>query len=229
MRNQLYEQHLKAAEASGGTSAGPIYELVQRLCETHQVTGKMLDFGAGIGTLLNLLRRKKLPVLPTGADIMARPADLAPEINWLQGDLNQPLQVADESFDVVVSSEVIEHLENPRAVFRDLFRVLKPGGRLILTTPNQESIRSIMALIVTGHFMAFMDPSYPAHITALLRKDFTRICLEVGFELPEFSFTNHGGLPKAGHITWQSVSLGVLKGILFSDNMAVVTRKPIGG
>ncbi|MDH4452059.1 MAG: methyltransferase domain-containing protein [Verrucomicrobiota bacterium] len=225
MKNELYQQHLKAAEASGGTSAGPIYELVRRLCLKHRVQGSLLDFGAGTGNLLKLLLSSDLPIEATGADILGRNASLPPEIRWVEGDLNQPLPVSGGLYDVVVSSEVIEHLENPRASFRDLNRVLKPGGLLILTTPNQESFRSIMALILTGHFMAFMDPSYPAHITALLRKDFVRICQETGFEPPAFAYSDHGGLPKAGHIAWQSVSFGLLKGRWFSDNLALVTRK----
>lgn len=225
MKNELYQQHLKAAEASGGTSAGPIYELAQRLCVKYQVQGSLLDFGAGTGNLLKLLLTPNVRLKATGADILSRPDGLPPDVQWVEVDLNQPLPLENALFDTVVTSEVIEHLENPRAVFRELNRVLKSGGRLILTTPNQESFRSLMALVLTGHFMAFMDPSYPAHITALLRKDFIRICQETGFEHPEFYFTDHGGLPKAGHISWQTVTFGLLKGRWFSDNIALVTRK----
>lgn len=225
MNDNLFQQHLRAAEASGGTSAGPIYEMVLKLCRKHQVRGELLDFGAGTGNLLQLLLKSNLPIEPSGADILSRPTRLPPEITWVEGDLNLPLTVKSDLYDVVVSSEVIEHLENPRATFRDLNRVLKPGGMLIMTTPNQESFRSIMALILTGHFMAFMDPSYPAHITALLRKDFVRICQETGFERPTFEFTDHGGLPKMGNVSWQTVTFGLLKGRWFSDNIALVTRK----
>ena len=51
-------------------------------------------------------------------------------------DANQPLPFADASFDLVWSSEVIEHLADPAASLAELWRVTRPGGELVLTTPN---------------------------------------------------------------------------------------------
>jgi 2-polyprenyl-3-methyl-5-hydroxy-6-metoxy-1,4-benzoquinol methylase len=121
---------------------------------------------------------------------------------------------------------VIEHLENPRQVAREWFRILKPGGTLILSTPNNESIRSLMALLVRGHYVAFLDSCYPAHITALLRKDLVRILTEAGFSDVRFHFTDHGGLPKLPAVSWQQVSWGLLNGCRFSDNVIATARVP---
>jgi len=53
---------------------------------------------------------------------------------------------------------------------------------VILSTPNNESIRSLMALLLRGHYVAFLDCCYPAHIiTAVLRKDLVRILTDAGF------------------------------------------------
>jgi hypothetical protein len=73
--------------------------------------------------------------------------------------------------------------------------------------------------------VAFLDESYPAHLTALVRKDLERLCLEVGFEPPEFSYTDYGAVPKWTSLTWQSLSFGRLRGRLFSDNLVAVTRR----
>jgi 2-polyprenyl-3-methyl-5-hydroxy-6-metoxy-1,4-benzoquinol methylase len=54
----------------------------------------------------------------------------------LQVDANQRLPFADESFDLIWCSEVIEHLEDPAFAMTELRRVTKPGGTLVLTTPN---------------------------------------------------------------------------------------------
>ncbi len=90
---------------------------------------------------------------------------------------------------------MIEHLENPRAVFREFHRLLRPRGHLLLTTPNQENLRSLASLAFRGHFVDFLDSSYPAHITALVRRDFVRIAAETGFEPPTFSYTATGAVP----------------------------------
>ena len=51
-------------------------------------------------------------------------------------DANQELPFEDDAFDLVWSSEVIEHLDDPRFSLDELRRVTKPGGDIILTTPN---------------------------------------------------------------------------------------------
>jgi 2-polyprenyl-3-methyl-5-hydroxy-6-metoxy-1,4-benzoquinol methylase len=56
-------------------------------------------------------------------------------ISWEVGDI-QAIAHPDQSFDTVVSSETIEHVPDPRKALVELARVLKPGGRLFLTTPN---------------------------------------------------------------------------------------------
>ncbi len=126
---------------------------------------------------------------------------------------------------MVVCSETIEHLENPRQTFRSMNQLLRPGGLLVLTMPNQESIRSLIGLILGGHFVQFLGACYPAHITALVRLDLVRLCSEAGFAPPSFSYTNCGGIPKRPSFTWQRASFGLLRGRPFSDNIAMVTRK----
>jgi 2-polyprenyl-3-methyl-5-hydroxy-6-metoxy-1,4-benzoquinol methylase len=150
---------------------------------------------------------------------------IASAVGWIQADLNSPLPCPDASFDAIISTEVIEHLENPRAVFREFSRLLRPGGRLLLTTPNQESIRSLASLISRGHHVAFLDESYPAHLTALVRRDLERLCMETGFEPPAFWYTDSGAVPKWTSLTWQRVSGGLLRGRWFSDNLLAVTRR----
>lgn len=226
MSNSLQERRMKAAIASKGTSSDAIYRLALKLLiKRPPLNGNLLEYGAGTGSLITRLLRLGYSGKVTGADILPKPEFLAGNATWIQGDLNGPLDLPGESFDVIISTEVIEHLENPRATFREFYRLLKPAGTIIVTTPNQESIRSLLGLLLVGHFVSFLDSSYPAHITALVRKDFERICLECGFSPPVFYFTDSGGIPKLPHIQWQSTSFGILKGRLFSDNLALVAQK----
>lgn len=220
--NLLYQRRTEAAEASGGTSSEPILDAAIAALGSVSPGTKVLEFGAGTGNLLQRLMNANCEGILTGADILPRPTWLPPSIGWIQADLNQSTHLGDDSFDAIVTTEVIEHLENPRAVAREFARLLRPGGRIVLTTPNQESIRSFLSLLVTGHFVAFQDSCYPAHITALLRTDLRRIFTEAGFQNIHFSFTGHGGIPKLPWITWRQVSLGILRGRLFSDNLVMM-------
>lgn len=225
MERSLHDTRMAAAEASGGTSGAEIKALVLRLIRQAGLQGSVLDFGAGRGELIAQLVDLGAFSKISGADILGRPETLPASVDWYHQDLNAELAVA-EPFDVVICSEVIEHLENPRAVFRTLFRLLKPDGSLVLTTPNQESIRSYAALLLGGHFVQFLSSDYPAHITALLRLDLSRICAETGFSDCRFDYSNVGGIPKLPLLKWQRVSFGVLRGRLFSDNLGLVARKP---
>lgn len=220
--NSFLERRISVARQSGGISNGAIYDAVIAALHKGNAEGDCLDFGAGIGNLLRRISDFGFDSL-TGADLYPRPESL--NANWQTSDLNNSLPFSDESFDTVVSVETIEHLENPRAIAREWFRLLRPRGMLVLSTPNNESLRSIISLVMRGHFIAFNDSCYPAHITALTRKDISRILTEAGFSNIKFSFTHKGGLPKLPRFTWQQISLGLFRGLRFSDNVVVSARK----
>jgi 2-polyprenyl-3-methyl-5-hydroxy-6-metoxy-1,4-benzoquinol methylase len=223
MTKDLAQFRILAANLSGGTSNYDIKELVMEIIQAHKIKGRVLDFGAGKGELIKMLTSVN-EIEPHGADIMERPNDIPAHVSWRQQDLNDEFSCAPEYFDAIICSEVIEHLENPRAVFRSLFAALRPGGKLILTMPNQENIRSFLTLIFRGQFAFFQEQDYPAHITALLRTDLTRICRETGFSEPYFYYTDRGWMPKA-LTTWQKASMNLLRGRLFSDNLGMIVTK----
>lgn len=222
----ISQQRKAASEASQGISSQPIYSLFLQQITDLKLQGDLLDFGAGTGSLTKQIKDLKQFSSLTSIDLFPRPNNLDLEVDWIVADLNENTKFPGESFDVIVSAEVIEHLENPRAVIREWYRLLRPSGKLIFSTPNNESWRSLLSLLLQGHFVAFGDTSYPAHITALLRKDIERILKEVGFTTPVFKFTNSGGIPKLPHISWQSVSGNLLKGIRYSDNIIIIAQKP---
>jgi 2-polyprenyl-3-methyl-5-hydroxy-6-metoxy-1,4-benzoquinol methylase len=222
----ILQHRAKAAELSGGTSTDVVYSMIERVILESGLGGRILDYGAGVGQLTRRLLALRRFERVAAADIMRAPGDLAGAVEWIEQDLNLPLPGHDGAFDVVVSAEVIEHLENPRFMMRELFRVLRPGGTAIVTTPNNESWRSVVALLVRGHFVFFSDSCYPAHITALLRKDFTRIFQEADFPAPQFHFSGHGGIPGKPVVSWQRISFGLLRGLRFSDILLAIAKKP---
>jgi len=222
--SSLREHRIHAAEHSGGFSDISLYHFALNLCRSLDLGRDLLEFGAGKGLFVQELLNLPYPGAITCADLFPRPGALPETIRWIQTDLNEPLQLPDQSFDTIICMEVIAHLENPRFLFREFSRLLRPNGTLLLTMPNQESIRSFTALISGGHFSSFRGIAYPSFITALLRLDLERISSETGFAPPQFHYTNSGIVPKL-HLSWQTLSMGLLKGRLFSDNLAAVIRK----
>jgi SAM-dependent methyltransferase len=75
-------------------------------------------------------------------------------------DLNGRLPFDDASFDICFSVEVIEHLNNPQNIIDEVHRVLKPGGRLFLTTPNVHSIAQKIRFLFADEFYWFRDKDH---------------------------------------------------------------------
>jgi len=220
----LAESRKHASQLSGGTSGSVIKTLVRRLLDDENAGGSLLDYGAGKGELLAALAGTGQFSSLAGMDLFPPPDGLPEGIAWHQQDLNDVVATK-ELFDTVICSETIEHLENPRHTFRSLAGLLKPGGLLVLTMPNQESIRAYAGLCWSGHFIHFVGASYPAHITALLRLDLKRLCQEVGLTPRRFRYSGSGSPPKMTFTSWQRLSFGLLRGRLYSDNIGMAARR----
>jgi 2-polyprenyl-3-methyl-5-hydroxy-6-metoxy-1,4-benzoquinol methylase len=227
MRNDanIYDERYKAAISSKGISGNHISKRIFEILDDLNHKGSVLDFGAGIGNIsLELIKLKSFKKVYS-IDILPKPDYIPDNIHWYEQDLNEKTSFPDKMFDLIISPEVIEHLENPRAVAREWFRLISDSGTLIFSTPNNHSWRSIFHFLVKDHFVGFADSCYPAHITALTKIDISRILLESGFKEINFYYTNYGGLPKFPKLTWQKISFGILKGKRFSDNIICVARK----
>ncbi len=97
----------------------------------------VLDVGCGTGsfTLAAVGRGARVTSLDIGVELLRRARDKgAPRP--VAGDVAM-LPFPDRSFDVVISSECIEHTPHPERSVADMLRVLRPGGTLVLTCPNR--------------------------------------------------------------------------------------------
>lgn len=120
----------------------------------------VLDAGAGHGGL-------SARVHALGFRVQA--CDFAPElflakdVEFRQSDLTERLPFDDGSFDYVIAVEVLEHLPDHVAFFRECARVLRPGGRLLLSTPNVVSLKSRLRFLLTGFFYSFQTLDMDRH------------------------------------------------------------------
>ena len=121
--------------------------------------GRLVDVGCGSAGLWRLLA----PRFDSYCGLDAVRYDGFPvDAEFCQVDLDAARwPVAPGEADVVAAVETIEHLENPWAFMRALVDLARPGGWIMVTTPNQLSVLSVATLIVKRRFSSFQDVHYP--------------------------------------------------------------------
>lgn len=112
----------------------------------------VLDVGCGHGFITSMIA-KNTKARVTGTDFSKSAVSQAgefyklPNLSFVDGDAKK-LPFDDNSFDLVVSSEIIEHIPGPQDVIEEFYRVVKPGGLVLITTPNpwnpQMPIRALL-------------------------------------------------------------------------------------
>jgi SAM-dependent methyltransferase len=108
----------------------------------------LLDIPAGAGGESARLERMGFEVV--SADLFPPSAGAAAAPRWVRADCNAPLPFRTGAFDAVLSREGIEHFENQAGFVRECARVLRPGGRIVLTTPNVMHLSARLSAMLTG-------------------------------------------------------------------------------
>ena len=122
------------------------HAVVARLLQAAAVGRAVLDIPCGEGAFLARLRAHGVD--GHGADLVNRVT--LPGARFTAADMNAPLPFGDAAFDAVVCIDGIEHLERPFDFVRECHRILRPGGVLIVSTPNISALRSRWRWLLTG-------------------------------------------------------------------------------
>ncbi|MBP7928072.1 class I SAM-dependent methyltransferase [Patescibacteria group bacterium] len=132
-----------------------------------KANGKLLDVGCGDGKFLNLFSNREWDLY--GIEPYGKPVSPSKNIKFISEKFeNTKLQ--DSSFDVITMWHVLEHIENPTEVLRELHRILKPDGLIFISVPN---INSFSFRLFKQHWFALYLPIHTYHysintLTALL-------------------------------------------------------------
>ncbi len=146
---------------------------------------KVLDIACGTGYGAKILAKAGASNV-IGVDINAEVIQYAekhygsPNIHFLVGNAAQ-IPIDSESIDVITSFETIEHVENDREVINEFARVLKPGGYLLISTPNEWPLE-----IAPYHYRSYNRESFLA-------------LLQPKFHLKELFNQNSGSRFKFNH------------------------------
>jgi SAM-dependent methyltransferase len=148
--------------------------------------GRLLEIGCGNGALLE--QAAKVGWIAMGIDFDEAAVARANEREGVSAHLGELQQrtFADASFDAIVMNNVIEHIWNPVDTMRECRRVLKPSGRMIIVTPNIDSIGHRMF----GRHWRGLEP--PRHLFIYNVRSLKRLVKLCGFRHP-LVFTSSGG------------------------------------
>lgn len=168
---QFYYTHAPASSVRAARTYAPVVALVER----HGRRGPLLDLGSGDGAFLALLREQGwsdvqgLEPDPDARRIAVEERGLA-----VTAGMFPEVVPPGSAFATICMLEAIEHLFDPLGALREIHRLLVPGGRLIVTTPNVEGLefRLLGARAVSLQV--------PRHLYFFTPSSFTRMLEEAG-------------------------------------------------
>lgn len=159
---------------------------------------RVLDVGCGNGFTCGEFLRRGFKVV--GIDLseqgiaIARRTHSQGRFEVMAADDQLLQNLGEDPFDLVVSTEVVEHLYAPRAYARGCFQALRPGGRFICTTPYHGYLKNL-ALALLGKWDAHANPLWDGgHIKLWSRATLTELLRETGFE--NIQFRGAGRVPR---------------------------------
>ncbi len=199
----------RCAESYANTFAGITQETIPLLIDMAKIKSgtEVLEIGSGPGHVADTLARAGAEVV--GIDFSPEMVSIAtrayPEIDFKQADAEDiPFEAT--TFDAVIANFVVHHLAQPEKVFREITRVLKPGGRFVFAVwgPPQEqsSMGAFFGAVATHHDMADLPHGPLFGITQ--SSVFEPMFEQAGLSDPQLSIHN---------MTWRTNSIDpILKG-----------------
>lgn len=207
------------------TSYYRIQEIVEHISKIGP--GKMiLDIGIGYG-FYDIILKKDFGLDVIGMEIERNiPAYcLLPKLHNIQvipGELSKkPSSIPDNSFDVVILAEVIEHLRiSPLRALLEIKRLLKPEGLLILTTPNIARLSNVLTLLAGRNIVEMLpdDDTEISHITDRMThiREYTMHELKMlieraGYEIIRAKYSlSSNRIPPGQNLNWKQKSMRIM-------------------
>jgi SAM-dependent methyltransferase len=139
--------------------SSPIAKAVAAAWSSEAGTRKRLvDLSCGGGDTAKMLAEKGFFTIATEYSTLPFLGEHIPRVGGV--NLNQPLPFKTSALDGVNLTEVIEHIENQGQLIRETARVLKPGGAVVISTPNVLNVVSRLRFLFTGFVRGRVRPAH---------------------------------------------------------------------
>jgi SAM-dependent methyltransferase len=195
---RFYQKYLPEEESSIESwekMMKSVFHRAANLLKRYRGNGRLLDVGAGFGFFLAEMKNRGWEAV--GVEISPKALDYARNVLGITvhpGPLEK-VGFPDNHFDAVTGFYVIEHLSLPKAFLRECYRILKPGGLLLLRYPHTTPIKNLL------QFFGMKNRLYdlPAHLSDFSPKMIQECLEKIGFEKCQHSiggYTLPGDLGK---------------------------------
>ncbi len=161
---------------------------VQRVLPLIGKAGRVLDVGCLDGTIGELLMQMGNDVYGLDASEPAIAKAVGRGIQAQLGNVENEFPFENDSFDAVFAGEIIEHIFDVDMMLAQIFRVLKPGGHFVVTTPNLAAFgRRLMLLLNRNpHIEISFTGDAAGHIRYFIKSTFFEILEKHGFQVEVF-------------------------------------------
>lgn len=205
---KAYQTYLPEKEdeiEAWGRMVQPVFSKGADLIERHIPRGRLLDIGTGYGFFLALMQSRGWEVM--GLEV-SRTGSHYGRKRWGIPILPQPWEKTsfpEGEFDVVTAFYVIEHLPDPLAFFREVHRILRPGGMILMRYPHTTPVKDILSLMRIKNALYHL----PFHLSDFSPKTMRRALEKAGFKRIE---TRIGGFTAPANLTgkWAGIIFGNL-------------------
>jgi 2-polyprenyl-3-methyl-5-hydroxy-6-metoxy-1,4-benzoquinol methylase len=181
--NYFWDEYMPAHQAPHGEFVAEWHRHRARpfldLLRPYRTTGTLLEVGCAAGFFLKIAADDGWEV--RGVEIMASAVSYARtqlNLDVIEGTVEQA-HFPEATFDTVVMVETIEHLLDPAAVLREVYRVLRPGGAVCITTPNYNSVMRTWL----GNDWSVLSPA--EHVYYFTETTLEQLVKQVGFNSVE--------------------------------------------